>query len=272
MRAINLIPADERRGGGGGPGRSGGGVYVVLGALALVVVVVAASMLANKSVSDKQSELARVTHEADTAEARANQFTDYTQFASLRERREQTVKQLVASRFDWAHALHEVARVLPRNSWLTQLTASTSPGATTAGGDPLRSAMAVPALEIQGCTTSQASVARVMAQLRLIDGVQQVSLSSSDKGAKKVGMTAVSSGSSGSTGGGDCRGDSNHFPQFSVVVFYEPTPVVPSSTTPGTTQTAAAVSPAGAASSTAPAGTSPAASTTTPASAGGTTP
>jgi Tfp pilus assembly protein PilN len=266
MRAINLIPADERRGGGGGPGRSGGGVYVVLGALALVVVVVAASMLANKSVSDKQSELARVTHEADAAEARANQFTDYTQFASLRQRREQTVKQLIASRFDWAHALHEVARVLPRNAWLTQLTASTSPGGTTAGGDPLRGALAVPALEIQGCTTSQASVARVMAQLRLIDGVQRVSLSSSDKGTKKIDQLGTASGGGTSTGG-DCRGSSNHFPQFSVVVFYEATPVVPSSPA-GTTPTAAG----GTASTTAPGTTSPAASTTTPASAGGTTP
>jgi Tfp pilus assembly protein PilN len=261
MRAINLIPADDRRGTRGSAPRSGSGVYILLGALALLVVAASAYALAGKSVTDKRDELARVNHEAAAAEARANAATDYTRFASLRQRREDTVRQLAASRFDWSHALHEVARVLPTNAWLTQVTASTTPG-SAGGGDPLRSAIPVPALEIQGCTTSQASVARVMARLRLIDGVQHVSLSTADKGAKKPKSTLPAAPSSGTAGGsGDCRGTSNHFPAFSVVVFYEATTPAPGAAA-GAAQTVAS--------------TSTPASTTTPSSSssshGGTTP
>ena len=45
MRAVNLIPVEERRGGAGAPGRSGSGVYVLLGVLgALLAIPVAAAL------------------------------------------------------------------------------------------------------------------------------------------------------------------------------------------------------------------------------------
>ena len=37
MRAVNLIPAEQRRGAGGLAGRTGGVVYVVLGMLVVLV-------------------------------------------------------------------------------------------------------------------------------------------------------------------------------------------------------------------------------------------
>jgi Tfp pilus assembly protein PilN len=257
MRAINLIPAPERRGAGGAAGRSGGGVYILLGALALLVVAATAYVVTGKSVTDKQNELARVTHQAEVAEAKVQGLTAYTRFASVRATRVDTVKQLAAGRFDWSHALREVSRVLPKNAWLTQMTGTTTPGGL-GGGNSLRAALPVPAIELQGCTTSQSSVAKMMARMRLIDGVQRVSLSDADKGAKKVGSAGVSTG--GSSGGGDCRGHSNHFPMFNLVVFFEPSAVPAPTAAGGTTQTVA--------STTAPA------STTTPSSAasGGTTP
>jgi Tfp pilus assembly protein PilN len=230
----------------------------------------------NKSVSDKKAEVARVSQEATVAEAKAAALQSYTKFASVRAKRVDTVSQLAASRFDWAHSLREVARVLPTNAWLTSLTGTTSPsvsvsGGAGGGGGSLRSAMDVPAIEIAGCTTSQASVAKMMARLRLIDGVQRVSLEDSTKnvsssGAGGGGGAAASGGSSGN----DCRGASSHFPLFNIVVFYD----APSATVPvtgGTTQTASAITssssttPASSASSTTP-------STTTPAASGGVTP
>jgi Tfp pilus assembly protein PilN len=273
MRAVNLIPADQQRGAGGAAGRSGGGVYVFLGALALVVALTAAYVVTGKSLTDKRSDLARITQEATQAEGQAQQLASYTKFASIRTKREQTVQQLAAGRFDWSHALHEVARVLPTNAWLTQLTGTTSPTVTLggAGGGSLRGALAVPAIQIAGCTTSQASVAKMMARMRLIDGVQRVSLESSEKGDN----ASAGGGSADVSGGSDCRGGSRHFPQFNIVVFFDAqaTPTAPA----GTTQTAAATTAAGAASTATPSST-PAASTatpatpTTPAASGGTTP
>jgi Tfp pilus assembly protein PilN len=270
MRAVNLIPAEQQRGAGGAAGRSGGGAYIVLAALALFVVMAAAYVQSGKSVTDKQTELARVTQEATQAEAKAQSLQSYTKFSSIRTKRVDTVSQLAASRFDWAHSLREVARVLPTNAWLTALTGTVSPTVTVGGGSStLRSALSVPAIQIEGCTTSQASVAKMMARLRLIDGVQRVSLEDSTKGDAAVGV-----GDSGGSGGSsDCRGGSSHFPMFKIVVFYaQQANAVPAAG--GTTQTASATGTT--ASSTAPASTATASSTTpsttSSAASGGVTP
>ncbi|HMJ32723.1 MAG TPA: PilN domain-containing protein [Baekduia sp.] len=269
MRAVNLIPADQQRGAGGAAGRSAGGAYLLLGALALLVVMAGAAVQSGKSVDEKKSELARVTQQATEAEANAQSLQSYTKFSSVRTKRVDTVSQLAASRFDWAHSLREVARVLPTNAWLTALTGTTSPTVSVGGGSSsLRGALSVPAIQIEGCTTSQASVAKMMARLRLIDGVQRVSLEDSTKAAKVAGAAAGAGAASG--GSADCRGGSSHFPLFKIVVFYEQ-PAAPVPVTGGTTQTAAAT---GTASSTTPAASSASTtpSTTTPAASGGVTP
>jgi Tfp pilus assembly protein PilN len=273
MRAVNLIPTDQQRGAGGAAGKSGGGAYILLGALALCVALASAYVVSGRSVNDKKAELARITQEATAAEQKAQTLQSYTKFSSISAKRVETVTQLAASRFDWSHSLREVARVLPTNAWLTSLTGTTSPTVSVGGGGggSLRSALAVPAIEVQGCTTSQASVAKLMARLRLIDGVQRVSLEDSTKGeAARAGAGVSDAGASSST---DCRGGSSHFPLFKVVVFYEPTASTLTTTAGATPQTAAATGAT--ASSTTPASTSASSttpSTTSSAASGGATP
>jgi Tfp pilus assembly protein PilN len=252
MRAVNLIPSDQQRGAGGAAGKSGGGAYILLGALALLVVLAAGYVVSGKSVTDKKTQLADLTQQAAAAEAKASSLTSYTRFASIRQKRVDTVSQLAASRFDWAHALREVARVLPENAWLTTLTATTSTSVSVGtGGSALRGALNVPAIQVQGCTTSQASVAKLIARLRLIDGVQRVTLEDSTKGQDAPG----SSSSNATTGSsGDCRGGHSKYPIFNADVFFEQGSTVPSAGT-GTTGTASSTTPAGTqtASSTVPA-------------------
>jgi Tfp pilus assembly protein PilN len=260
MRAVNLIPTDQQRGAGGAAGKSGGGAYILLGALALVVVLAASYVVAGKSVTDKKTKLADITQQATAAEAKSASLTSYTKFASIRAKRVDTVSQLAASRFDWAHALREVSRVLPENAWLTSLTATTSSSVSVGGGSgSLRSALDVPAIQLTGCTTSQASVAKLIARLRLVDGVQRVSLEDSTKGQESAGTTVSDAGSAGS---GDCRGGHAKFPVFNADVFFEPNGAAVSTTTGGTTTPASATSTVPG-STTAPGTT---ASTTTPAS------
>jgi Tfp pilus assembly protein PilN len=256
MRAVNLIPSDDRKGAGGAAGKSGGGAYIVLGVLGILVVMAGLWTMTSKSLKDKQAQVAQVSQQATAAEARAAALTSYTTFASLRAKRVDTVKQLAASRFDWSHSLHELARVLPANAWLSNVTGTTSPTATVAGGggagSSLRQALAVPALQITGCTTSQAAVAQMMARMRLIDGVQRVSLQDSTKPAP--------SSTGGGSSGGAC-GDSTNYPKFDVVVFYDAqaVPSTSASATTGATTPAAATTPGTAAPATA---TTPAAGTT----------
>ena len=51
----------------------------------------------------------------------------YTDFAALRVKRDETVKQIADSRFDWAHALSEVARTVPKDAWLVSLDGTVKP-------------------------------------------------------------------------------------------------------------------------------------------------
>ncbi|HEX6390151.1 MAG TPA: hypothetical protein VFZ89_11900, partial [Solirubrobacteraceae bacterium] len=71
MKAVNLIPKDERTGGSGVAGRSGGAVYILLGALAAIVLMVGSLALTSRSASDKRAELAQVEAEATASEAKA---------------------------------------------------------------------------------------------------------------------------------------------------------------------------------------------------------
>jgi Tfp pilus assembly protein PilN len=167
--------------------------------------------LAGKAIDDRRGELADVRAQADAAQAKADELRAYTRFSELRAKRVQTVTSLAASRFDWAHTMHEIARVIPANSWLTELKGSV----TGEGSAPAAAAGApsTPSVQISGCTTSQKSVARMMARMRLVDGVQRVSLTSSEKGSGGGGATAAAGTSSGGCGSSD------QFPSFQIVVF-----------------------------------------------------
>jgi Tfp pilus assembly protein PilN len=229
MRAVNLIPTDQRR--GMTRGTRPVGSYLVIAALAAVVLMASLYAVAGKRVSERKSDLARVTAQAQAAQARAGALEPYARFAAMSQKRVATVTSLAESRFDWAHVMHEVGRVIPANAWLTSLTGTVAPGVSLEGATgqsgALRSALGVPAVEIVGCTTSQSNVARMMSRMRLIDGVTRVALNASEKAEGTGG------------GDGDCRGKSSKFPQFSLVVYFAQTAAAPATaTTPSTTPVA----------------------------------
>jgi Tfp pilus assembly protein PilN len=228
MRAVNLIPVDERsRVGGSGSGLAS---YIVLGVLALAVTMTAAYSLANRTLSDRRQELTSVQAQAKTSADEAETFQAYTSFTALREKRTETVRSLASSRFNWSEALHEVARTIPSNAWLTALRATVTPTAAVEGGvsDPLRGSVQSPAIEIVGCTTSQSNVAGVISSLRRVDGVQRISLSSSER------LEASTDGGGGGGGGADdCRNGNKRYPKFSMTLFFTaPTQTATQGTTP----------------------------------------
>ena len=216
MKAVNLIPQDLRKVRGATGGRSGAGVYVLLGVLGLVAVLVSAWALSTRQVSDKKSELARVSAEATAAQQRAAELKPYIEFARLSEKRVQTVRELARNRFNWPYALREVSRVMPSDVWLTSLVGTAAPGVAVPGGtgSGLRATVQAPAVEITGCTTDMANVARFIARLRDVEGITRVGLDSSEK--------AETTGAGGGGGGdGDCRAGSDDYPQFQLVAFFE---------------------------------------------------
>lgn len=257
MRAVNLIPADQRGDTGGG-GRSGGGVYVVLGLLGGLAVMALLYGLAAHETSSRRSDVATLTAEAQQAQARAAQLAPYTSFLTMREQRVQAVSQLVDSRFDWAHAFHELGRVLPANKIsLSSLdgtvgsssgSAATPAAATSAGagasttaasgssGSSVTSATppgSVPTFTLTGCAISQAEVALMLDRLRLIEGVKEVSLQSSTQSSTKSSSSAGAGSGSGSCAGGQ--------PAFSAQVVFVALPNVTNSASSSGSATTVAV-------------------------------
>jgi Tfp pilus assembly protein PilN len=221
VRAVNLIPADQRRA-SGAAGKSGGSVYVLLGALVLIVVCVAALTVTKRQVADRTAEAERVEAQAQVAQAKAGALAGYKQFDELVKARTASVHALSATRFDWGASFEEVSRVIPADVSLTQLVATVAPGQGAGGVVGLRSALQNPAIELVGCAPSQSRVALLMARLRRLEGVQRVSVGSSGKAEGSGAATT-------STGSGGCQ-TTDQVPQFQMVVFF------------GTQQAAAAAS------------------------------
>ena len=214
MKAVNLIPQDTARGGrrlaaGSGSG-SGAGVWVLLAVLAVAVVVVAANAFAGRQLSDKQAELARAESAAQVAQAKAAKLSSGDGAAALRKARVDTIEGLIDGRFDWSRSLREVARAVPADVDLTSLVGTVAPSTQLAagGGGALRAALPVPAVDLIGCAPSHSRVATLVARLRTIDGVQRVSLASSEKTDR------------GSLSETDCRA-TDKMPQFQLTVFYD---------------------------------------------------
>ena len=260
MRAVNLLPPDQRSGPKGsapavptGVENSGAGAFVVLGVLAFAVVALAAYVLAGNTVKDRKAELAAATAKSAAVTQQVTALKPYADFESVANARVQTVKDLANSRFDWEQALRDLSRAVPADVTIASLKGDLG-GGTTGG---IRGAITAPAITITGCTYTQTKVAALMARLRNIDGVTRVSLSKSDKEA-----TVASAGSdrNSPTSTGYCG--RNNVPAFELIVFFEgsaavstapspgaaaATPATPTSTTPGATATPAAGTPATAA-------------------------
>ena len=227
MKAVNLLPSEQR---GSAkttaaaatptPGGSPFGAYVVIGVLAFAVAAVALYTLAGNVIKDRQTDLAKVTLEAQQTQAKASALQSYADFKTLATQRVATVKGLAASRFDWERTLGDLSRAVPGNVHLTSLNGTVGTevtgGGTSASG--LRSAVQAPALELQGCTKSQSDVATLMSRLRIVRGVTRVTLAKSDKdGAASTATPATPV--DGKTPAQLCPKGAP--PAFDVLVFFE---------------------------------------------------
>jgi Tfp pilus assembly protein PilN len=247
MRAVNLIPGEQRQGAGSITGRSGGGALIVLGLLAGLAALVAMYGSAHHRISSQTGEVASLTAQANAIQARTGSLTPYTSFVAMADQRTQTVAQLVQARFDWSHSLHELGRVLPAGAALSALHGTVGPagatstpssataaagaaggtGAAGVGGTASSSTPpgSTPVFTLTGCATSQSEVAQSLQRLRLMDGASEVQLQSSTK-----------SGSSGSSGAGGCpAGD----PTFTAQIVFTGLPAAPAPSVPAGTSASA---------------------------------
>lgn len=226
MKAVNLIPGERRKKSRDVVGRSGGGALIVLGLLAGLAVLTVMYGSARRQISSQAGKAAALTAQTNVIEARTGRLSSYSSFVSMAEERMKTVSQLIESRFDWSHAMHELGRVLPAGTALTALhgavgsneeltaahSSSSTTGASTTSSTPPGS---TPVFTLSGCATSQSEVAQTLQRLRLMNGVSEVQLQSS---------TSSGSGGGSGSGSGSCpEGD----PAFTVQVSFAALPTAP---------------------------------------------
>ena len=235
MRAVNLIPRDARRGGISPSLGKLGPAHFVVGLMVVALAFVTVYVLANNTVSQRQAQLASLNSQVSSMQAQVARLNSYEQFERLAQARAATVRQIAATRFDWHGALSDLSKVVPANTSLQSLVATVSAsgasGAPSAGsGGAVRSAIDAPAFELKGCTGTQDEVAQLMSRLRLINGVQRVTLEDSTKSSSSApGTVSSSAGPSGS-------GCPANGPTFDMVVFFQPVAnaLVPSTGAPTT--------------------------------------
>ncbi len=197
MKAVNLIPADQRKGAGGTAGRAGGVVYVIVGGLVALVLMSALYAVSSSQVSDRKSKLANVSAQASVVQSEATALQPYVSFASLRQTRQQAIASIAGSRFDWSGAMDQIARSLPTDVTLSAVTGvpgtstpapapaaapapstTTTPATTPAPAAPVATG---PSVALTGCASTHSEVASVLVDLQRIVGVTSVSLASSQK-------------------------------------------------------------------------------------------
>jgi Tfp pilus assembly protein PilN len=250
MKAVNLIPSDQRGGGGNLAGSSEGGAFIVLGLMAGLAVLALLYGVAHHQISSRGSKAAALSAEAATSQAEAARLAPYTSFVAMRNERQKAISELVEARFDWAHAFHELGRVLPFDVSLSSVKGTTGTGTTgaapaaaapAASGTASSATSAVssatpagtaPTFTLVGCATSQSEVAQMLTRLRLADGVTNVELQSSTK--------PESNASSGSTG---CPSEND--PGFTVQVTFAALPTAAAQSAALPAEKAATVAAAG---------------------------
>jgi Tfp pilus assembly protein PilN len=194
VRAVNLIPAEQRRGAGGIAGRSGGIVYVVTGGLAVLVILGVVYALAVHGVADKKAQLATLTEQVTETQAQAQVLQPYIAVASLSNQKTNEVVTLAKSRFDWPNAMRQLALALPSDVTFTSFSAATTDASTAApGSTPSATGNGGTTFSLQGCAATQREIANVLTSLASVPDVTNVSLTKTTENKRVTGKVSATS-------------------------------------------------------------------------------
>jgi Tfp pilus assembly protein PilN len=174
MRAVNLLPRDEKR------QRSQPGAVLLTGVLGSVLVVALLAggfLMTSSTASDRQAEVDALRAELAAIPPAPEAPTDSSGLETQKSERVTLLGKALAARIAWDRVLREVSLVLPEDIWLETLTANApdpnftpTPGKTEAppGG-----------FTITGYSYSHDGVARLLARLSVLPELDRPSLGSS---------------------------------------------------------------------------------------------
>jgi Tfp pilus assembly protein PilN len=196
MRAVNLLPRQQVEQKRERPNTLG--LVAGIGGAAVLLALVGGFLLANRSVdrqrqalSDARAMLAANPAKKLSATTQAFRSTVLSQ----REERSLALAAAIGKRVAWDRILSHLALVMPDDVWLTKvngtvpLQSALPPGTLTTPTGPSALPPTPTALEIDGYTYSQPSVARFLERLQVDPDLKNVQLKTSSTvmlGAQKV--------------------------------------------------------------------------------------
>ncbi len=173
MRAVNLMPTEDRRTAGGGLRSLSPATLGLFAVLVVAILGFGAILLVDNRVNDRRHSVAAVQAQVDQAQAQAVAVARTAQSLKDSQRSEAAARSLAGSRFDWPGLLTDISRHLPAKVKLTTLQGSLGGTATSAAGT----------VQIAGCAGSLRAVATTISRIREVRGVADVAVGSTTKGA-----------------------------------------------------------------------------------------
>lgn len=183
MRAVNLLPRDDRRQRSGPSQKNPLLVGGVAGTVLVTAIIAAAFLIASGGVADSQAR-----HDAAQAELAATPVPPPTapgasQLDQEKSARITALSSALAGRLAWDRVLREVSLVLPDDVWLMSLSAQAPTAAATPG--------AAAGFTINGRTYSHDGVARLLARLAVVPHLSNVQLLHSASATSETGRKVV---------------------------------------------------------------------------------
>ena len=209
MKAVNLIPSEQRR--AEATGAQAGSSYIVIGVLAVLLLMAVAYVFTANNVTERKDEAASAKAQADKLEAQVAARGAYTNFSQIKQARVASVSSVAAARFDWERLMREISRVMPTGSWLQTTDASVDGQVGSSSSTPTAvpgvAVVPQPKANFIGCTPDQSDVAAMMVRMRQLHRVSDVELNES---VQQLG------------GGGDAGVDTcGRYYQFNITVTFD---------------------------------------------------
>jgi Tfp pilus assembly protein PilN len=207
VKAVNLIPSEQRR--AQPTGKASGAAYAIVGVLAIFLAMAVVYVTTSNKVNENETKAAEAKQEAEALEAQAAALGSFTDFAAIKEQRLASVVAAAQTRFDWERLMREVSMIMPEGSWLRTTSASVVGDQTSTDqtATPTAGAALNPTATFVGCTRKQSEVATLMVRMGQLHRATDVKLNQS---AQETSTGEASIDSCGS------------LYQFDVTVSFEP--------------------------------------------------
>jgi Tfp pilus assembly protein PilN len=188
MRAVNLLPADQRRKGL----EEGARTPLLLAVGGIVLVTIAATFFASMASSDASGTRSDVEAVEATIDALPDPAKGAVSEGMLVEERSNRIAALasaLSNRVPFDNLLRQISFVLPEDAWLTQFDAKAPVGGADTAAAP--AADAGQDVTIQGGTWAHEQVAVVLARLAALPVLEDVRLTGSTRTEPSEGAIAA---------------------------------------------------------------------------------